>query len=242
MSIPTIGMCPIPISLSTFRLHEPLIHELLIQTGPQREGQVTLLREMTRRMPIKAKSAKKMSDEDLLTLVGEKDQVAFEAIYDRFGRRAYSLAYRILGQKSTAEDAVQEAMLSVWRSGARYDADRGSAGAWVLGIVRNRSIDVLRSKASNTPDLDHDDDATLEAHESSERTDDTALRNETQREVRAVLKDLPPKQSKVITLAFFGGFSQTEISEMLDLPLGTVKGRMRLGLEKVRGGLAEEYA
>ena len=192
---------------------------------------------MARKMPIKAKSARKMSDEDLLTLVGEKDQVAFEAVYDRFERRAFSLAYRILGQQSLTEDAVQEALLSVWRSGHRYDAARGSAGAWILGIVRNRSIDVLRSKASNTPDLDHDDDATLEGWESAEKTDETALRNETQREVRAVLDDLPEKQSKVIRLAFFGGFSQTEISDMLDLPLGTVKGRMRLGLEKVRGGL-----
>ncbi|MGA7397117.1 MAG: RNA polymerase sigma factor [Solirubrobacterales bacterium] len=184
--------------------------------------------------------AEKLDDEQLLTLVGTRDQIAFEAFYDRFERRAFSLAYRVLGERSAAEDTVQEAFLSIWKSGERYDQSRGSAGAWALGIVRNRAIDTLRSKASRTPTLDSDDDGVLESRASLDRTDEQAIEKETQREVRAVISDLPEKQSKVINLAFFGGFSQSEISSMLDLPLGTVKGRMRLGLEKIRGGLTEE--
>ncbi|HTU15061.1 MAG TPA: RNA polymerase sigma factor [Solirubrobacterales bacterium] len=191
-------------------------------------------------MTINSQEAERLDDEELLTLVGRRDHVAFEAFYDRFERRAFSLAYRILGERSAAEDTVQEAFFSIWKSGERYDQNRGSAGAWALGIVRNRSIDLLRSKASRTPTLDSDDEGVLESRPAPDRTDEQAMRRETQREVREVISELPEKQSKVINLAFFGGFSQSEISSMLDLPLGTVKGRMRLGLEKIRGGLADE--
>jgi len=184
-------------------------------------------------MPTTPQPARHLDDEDLLTQVGKRDQVAFEAFYDRFERQAFSLAYRIIGERSAAEDIVQEAFLSIWKSGERYDKTRGSAGAWALGIVRNRAIDTLRSKASRTPTLDSDDDSVLESRPATNRTDEQAMR-------RDVISELPEKQSKVINLAFFGGFSQSEISEMLDLPLGTVKGRMRLGLEKIRGGLNEE--
>jgi len=191
-------------------------------------------------MPISPQATAKLDDEELLTLVGQRDQVAFEAFYDRFERQAFSLAYRIIGERSAAEDTVQEGFLSIWKSGERYDSTRGSAGAWALGIVRNRAIDNLRSRASRTPTLDSDDDGILESRAGEERTDELAFRRETQREVQEVIADLPEKQSKVIKLAFFGGFSQSEISEMLELPLGTVKGRMRLGLEKLRGGLSDE--
>jgi len=191
-------------------------------------------------MNITPQAAAKLDDEELLTLVGQRDQVAFEAFYDRFERRAFSLAYRVLGERLAAEDTVQEAFFSIWKSGERFDSSRGSAGAWALGIVRNRAIDTLRSKASKTPTLDSDDDGILESRAADERTDEQAFVRETQREVRGAISELPEKQSKVINLAFFGGFSQSEISSMLDLPLGTVKGRMRLGLEKIRGGLADE--
>ena len=191
-------------------------------------------------MPISPDTTAKLDDEELLTLVGERDQVAFEAFYDRYERQAFSLAYRIIGERSAAEDTVQEGFLSIWKSGERYDSTRGSAGAWALGIVRNRAIDALRSRASRTPTLDSDDDGILESRPGEDRTDELAFRRETQREVQEVIAGLPDKQSKVIKLAFFGGFSQSEISEMLELPLGTVKGRMRLGLEKLRGGLSDE--
>jgi len=176
-------------------------------------------------------------DEDLLVRVGRRDKAAFEQFYDRFEKRAFSLAYRIVGERQLAEDVVQDGFLAIWKNAARYDLARGSAGAWALGIVRNRAIDVLRSRASRTPDLDHDDDATLENRASALRTEEQAIQRETGREVRSRLSELPENQSKVIGLAFYGGFSQTEISDLLELPLGTVKGRMRLGMEKLRGEL-----
>ena len=177
-------------------------------------------------------------DEDLLVRVGERDKQAFEAFYDRFERRAFSLAYRIAGDRAQAEDIVQDGFLSIWKNAERYDPERGSAGAWALGIIRNRAIDAIRSRASRTPVLDHDDDAALETRASSLHTEDQALQREEGREIRSRLSSLPENQSKVINLAFYGGFSQTEISELLQLPLGTVKGRMRLGMEKLRGELS----
>ena len=173
-------------------------------------------------------------DEDLLVRVGERDKQAFETFYDRFERRAFSLAYRIAGERALAEDIVQDGFLSIWKNAGRYDPERGSAGAWALGIIRNRAIDALRSRTSRTPVLDHDDDATLENRVSTLHTEAQALQREEGREIRSRLSDLPENQSKVISLAFYGGFSQTEISDLLQLPLGTVKGRMRLGMEKLR--------
>mgnify|MGYP001305484470 CR=1 FL=1 len=177
-------------------------------------------------------------DEDLLVRAGGRDKDAFEAFYDRFERRAFSLAYRIVGDRSRAEDVVQEAFFSIWKNAGRYDPGRGSAGGWALGIVRNRAIDHLRSRSSRAPDLDHDDDSALESRESALRTEEQALRREEGRHVRSRLASLPENQSKVIGLAFYGGFSQTEISDLLGIPLGTVKGRMRLGMEKLRHELS----
>ena len=174
--------------------------------------------------------------------IGRKDPEAFEVFYDRHGGAALSLAYRILGERSAAEDCIQEAFISIWRSGARFDSTRGSVRSWTLSIVRNRAIDALRSKAGKAPKLTFDDDEILAARPAEERTEDEAIMHETATEVRGALTKLPGEQSKVIELAYFGGFSQSEISRMLNLPLGTVKGRMRLGLEKIRGELAEGLA
>ena len=177
-----------------------------------------------------------------MPLIGEKDPAAFEVFYDRHGGAAYSLAYRIVGERAVAEDVTQEAFISIWRSGARFDQARGSVRSWMLSIVRNRAIDVLRSKAGRAPKLSFDDDAILEARPSEEFTDEEALRRETAQELRGALGELPNDQSKVIELAYFAGFSHSEIAEVLGVPLGTVKGRMRLGLEKIRGQLAEGLA
>ena len=186
--------------------------------------------------------AERLADEELMPLIGEKDPEAFEVFYDRHGGVAYSLAYRVVGERGAAEDVVQEAFISIWRSGARYDAARGSVRSWMLGIVRNRAIDALRSRAGRAPKLDFDDDAVLEQRPAGEQTESEALRRETAGELRGALEELPGDQSKVIALAYFGGFSHSEIASMLGVPLGTVKGRMRLGLEKVRGQLAEGLA
>jgi len=175
-----------------------------------------------------------------MSLVQSKNPYAFEVFFDRHGGAAYSLAHRIAGDRSAAEDVAQEAFLSIWRSRAGYDRARGSVRAWVLGVVRNRAIDALRRDARpGASKLDFDDDAVLESRPAEERTEAEAVRRETAREVRGALSELPRDQSKVLQLAYFGGFSQSEISAMLNMPLGTVKGRMRLGLEKMRTRIAE---
>ena len=181
----------------------------------------------------------RLADEDLMPLVAAKDPDAFEIFYDRHGGAAYSLAYRIVGDRQAAEDVTQEALISIWRSGARFDRARGSVRAWTLGIVRNRAIDFLRRDAVRAPKLAFDSEEVLERRPAEELTDVEALRRETAREVRGALSGLPEDQSKVIQLAYFGGFTHSEIARMLNEPLGTIKGRMRLGLEKVRASLAE---
>src|SRR5215467_6373875 len=182
-----------------------------------------------------------LADEDLMQLVRQGDDRAFKVVYERHATAAFSLAYRMMGQRTAAEDVVQEAFLSLWRSGARYDRTRGSVRTWVLGIVYNCAIDALRRS------MVHDrrrasDEGIEERFEARERTDVEAVRRDEARDVRYALETLPPEQCCVIELAYFGGFTHSEIAEMLDTFIGTVKGRMRLGLEKLRGqlgGLAE---
>ena len=181
----------------------------------------------------------RLADEDLIVLVERRDADAFAILYDRHGGAAYSLAHRIVGDPAVAEDVTQEAFLSLWRSGGRFDAARGSVRSWTLGIVRNRAIDALRRASGPAPKLDLDDDGVLEGQASGELTDAAAIRRETARRVRGALGELPDEQSQVIGLAYFGGFTHSEIAEMLGMPLGTVKGRMRLGLEKIRTMLGE---
>jgi RNA polymerase sigma-70 factor (ECF subfamily) len=188
------------------------------------------------------RKAERLADEELMPRVGEHDPDAFEVFYDRHAGVAYSLAYRIVGSKPAAEEVVQEAFLSIWRSGARFDPAKGSVRAWTLGIIRNRAIDALRRDSGNAPKLSWDDDAILEARPAEERTEEEAMRRSEAAEVRGALKELPEEQQKVIQLAFFGGFSHSEIAEMVGEPLGTVKGRMRLGMEKIRARLAEGFA
>ena len=188
-----------------------------------------------------AKNIHLLADEELMRLAVGGDPRAFETIYDRHGGAAFSLAYRMTGQRGSAEDAVQEAFISIWRSRARYEHERGSVRTWILGIVHHRTIDTLRRN------LVHDRRRTTaegieEQHEAQERTDVEAARREEARSVRAALEKLPGDQTRVIELAYFGGFTHSQIAEMLDMPIGTVKGRMRLGLEKLRRSLTEEFA
>ena len=192
-------------------------------------------------MAVRREKAERLADEELMPLVGRKDPEAFEVLYDRHGGAAFSLAYRIVGDRAAAEEVTQEAFISVWRSGARFDAARGSVRSWLLSVVRNRAIDFLRSRAAKAPKLDFDDEAALEARPAEERTEEEALQRETAAELRGALGKLPGEQSKVIELAYFGGFSHSEIAEMLGTPLGTIKGRMRLGLDKIRATLAEGF-
>ena len=177
-----------------------------------------------------------LADEDVMQLVRRGDARAFEIVYERHSAAAFSLAYRMMGTRSGAEDVTQDAFLSLWRSGARYDRARGSVRTWVLGIVHHRAIDALR-RATVHDRRRAGDEGIEERFEATERTDVEAARHDEAREVRSALGTLPPDQLKVIELAYFGGFTHSEIAEMLETPIGTVKGRMRLGLAKMRAQL-----
>jgi RNA polymerase sigma-70 factor, ECF subfamily len=179
-----------------------------------------------------------LADEDVMQLVRRGDARAFEVIYERHSGAAFSLAYRMMGTRSGAEDVTQDAFLSMWRSGARYDRGRGSVRTWVLGIVHHRAIDALR-RATVHDRRRAGDEGIEERFEARERTDVEAARREEAGTVRGALSSLPADQSQVIELAYFGGFTHTEIADMLDAPVGTIKGRMRLGLKKMRAQLGE---
>jgi RNA polymerase sigma-70 factor, ECF subfamily len=176
---------------------------------------------------------RELADEELLQLVRRGDADAFAVVYQRHASSAFSLAYRMLGTRAAAEDVTQEAFLSAWRSAARYDSARGSVRTWLLGIVRNRAIDAMRrGRVRDFPRVE--DEAAAERLDSGRRTDAEAARHEEAAAIQAAIQALPREQSRVIELAYFGGFSHTEIAAMIDAPVGTVKGRMRLGLKKLR--------
>jgi RNA polymerase sigma-70 factor, ECF subfamily len=182
-----------------------------------------------------------LADEEAMQLVQDGDPRAFELIYDRHGGAAFSLAYRMVGNRVTAEDITQEAFLSIWRSRLRYDQTRGSVRTWVLGIVHNRAIDALRRSVVHDRRRETME-GMEERHEARERTDVEAARREEARSIRTALDTLPDEQRRTIELAYFGGFSHSQIADLLNEPIGTVKGRMRLGLEKMRRQLGESLA
>jgi RNA polymerase sigma-70 factor, ECF subfamily len=182
-----------------------------------------------------------LADEDLMQLVRRGDTTAFEVVYERHATAAFSLAYRMTGTRNVAEDVVQEAFLSLWRSGARYDRTRGSVRTWILGIVHNRAIDALRRSVVHDRRRETIE-GIEERQEAPERTDVEVARRDEARSIRSALDTLPDEQRKTIELAYFGGFSHSQIAELLGEPIGTVKGRMRLGLDKMRRQLSEGYA
>jgi RNA polymerase sigma-70 factor (ECF subfamily) len=179
-----------------------------------------------------------LADEELMQLIYRSNADAFEVVYDRHADAAFSLAYRMCAQRALAEDVVQEAFLSLWHSRARYDRHRGSVRTWLLGIVHNRAIDALRRRTVRDRGVIAEE-GIEERLEAPERTDLEVARREEAREVRSALDELPDEQSRVIELAYFGGMTQVQIASMLDTPVGTVKGRMRLGLAKMRMALGD---
>jgi RNA polymerase sigma-70 factor, ECF subfamily len=179
-----------------------------------------------------------LADEELMQLVYRGNAVAFEVIYDRHADAAFSLAIRMCRQRALAEDVVQEAFLSLWRSGARYDRSRGSVRTWTLGIVHNRAIDALRRKTVRDRGLSTEE-GIEERIPARERTELEFARRDEAREIREALEQLPAEQSRVIELAYFGGLTHVEIASMLEVPIGTIKGRMRLGLSKMRMTLGD---
>lgn len=176
-----------------------------------------------------------IADDRLIEALGRQDVGALESFYDRYGKVAYSLAYRIVGERGVAEDVVQDAFLSVWRQAKSYRPDRGSPKTWLMAIVRNRSIDKLRSHASGSNWVSVDeipDDFGAEPGPWQQVWND--VRGAT---VRDALERLPVEQKKSIELAYFSGYSQSEIADLMGVPLGTVKGRMRIGLQKLKAML-----
>lgn len=174
------------------------------------------------------------ADEDLIELVKEGDEVAFGVLYDRHGQVAYSLAVRLLGDRTAAEDLVQEAFLSAWRSASAYVAARGSVRTWLLSIVHHRGIDRLRSQSASMRRDEALKGESLVAGLGIDTTSEPAIVRAQTDQVRKAMDVLPDEQLQVIRLSYMGGFTHHEIATMLELPLGTVKGRMRLALERLR--------
>jgi RNA polymerase sigma factor (sigma-70 family) len=178
-----------------------------------------------------------LSDEALVALVARGDEDALAELYDRVGRIAYGLALRILRDERHAEDAVQEAFLQVWRSAATFRPERAKASTWVLTLVHRRAVDLVRREERRQADPLPDEPAA--AVEAVEQTDEAAwLRFERER-VQTALKQLPDSQREALELAYYGGFSQSELAERLGVPLGTIKSRMFAGLARLRELLDE---
>ena len=178
-----------------------------------------------------------LSDLDLLDRITDSDTDALAALYDRYGRRVFALAARILNDPISSEEITQDVFLSIWRRGASYNVAKGKFTTWMFGIAHNRTIDELRKRRRDKSRYSDDIDDHLDIAASSISPDDSAVVQSEYALVREVLETLPPPQRTVIVLSYFQGLTQVEIAEKLDQPLGTVKTRMRLGLKKLRNAL-----
>jgi RNA polymerase sigma-70 factor (ECF subfamily) len=175
-----------------------------------------------------------LSDEALVALLARSEQSALAELYDRYGRIAYGLALRVLRDEALAEDAVQEGFLAVWRTAARFMPERGKASTWILTLVHRRAVDVVRREERRRADsLEHTpEQGGGDVHE------DAWLRLQRER-VQEALKQLPDPQREALELAYYGGFSQSELAERLGQPIGTIKSRMFTGLARLRELLGE---
>jgi RNA polymerase sigma-70 factor, ECF subfamily len=175
----------------------------------------------------------RMADEDLMALIADADADAYEVVYDRHADAAFALAHRILGSRAAADDACQDAWMAAWRSASRYDSRLGSVRSWLLTVVHHRSIDHVR-RMTRLRDRTIADDAAAERVAGDDDTEALALAAHERDEAAGLLRELSGDQRAVVELAFYSGYSHSEIADILELPLGTVKGRMRAGLEKLR--------
>jgi RNA polymerase sigma-70 factor (ECF subfamily) len=175
-----------------------------------------------------------LSDEAVVALVARSDQDALGELYDRFGRVAYGLAYRILRDRSLAEDAVQEGFMTAWRTAGKFMPERAKASTWLLTLVHRRAVDLVRREDRRRAEPLGD----YEPPADSSAEHDAWLRFERER-VQAALRRLPDQQREAIELAYYGGFTQAELAERLGQPVGTIKSRMFTGLARLRELLAE---
>ncbi len=181
-----------------------------------------------------------LTDLELLEHISNQDRDALATLYERFGRRVFSLAVRILSDSVSAEEVTQDVFMSVWRRGATYVSKKGKFTTWLFSIAHNRTIDELRKRRrdlSRTND-DIDDHFNLKSGDVSP-ADATVAQSEYAK-IRAAMEDLPEEQKNVVELSYFKGLTQTEIAEKTGQPLGTVKTRMRLALKKLRKALSAE--
>ena len=179
-------------------------------------------------------AAREPSDEQVLEAVGRGDDDALGVLYDRFGRPAYRLAFRILRDSALAEDAVQEAFLALWRSADAYKRERAKPSTWILTVVHRRAVDIVRREQSR-----RGDPLEVAPEPTSGPADEDAVLRERRAAVQAALTELPGEQRQALELAYYGGLTQSELAERLGVPLGTVKSRMFAGLGRLRELLGE---
>ena len=175
-----------------------------------------------------------LSDEALVALAARSEQSALAELYDRYGRPAYGLALRVLRDDALAEDAVQDAFLALWRTAARFVPERGKASTWIFTLVHRRAVDLVRREERRRAD-------TIEQapEQGGGSVEEEALLRFQRERVQGALKKLPDQQREAIELAYYGGFTQSELAERLGQPLGTIKSRMFLGLARLRELLGE---
>jgi RNA polymerase sigma-70 factor (ECF subfamily) len=171
-------------------------------------------------------------ESELVAALRRREPRAMEVLYDRFGRQAFGLAYRIMGDGPSAEDVVQEAFLTLWRQAERIDPARGKVGSFLLTMVHHKAIDALRAKQGRTARQISIDVAEVE--KAGPDVAERVIQSLSREEVRTALAAIPDEQRRPIEMAYFEGFTHVEIAEALALPLGTVKSRVRLGLDKMR--------
>jgi len=178
-------------------------------------------------------------DDALMASIQEKDVGALERLYDRHRVLAYSLALRTLGSPADAEEVVQETFLSVWRSAETYRPERSTPRSWLLSIVHHRAIDRLRGRQVRLQPVELEEGMEIPDRSDVWKDVSDALTGEN---VRAALAQLPPEQRDTIEMAYFQGYTHSQIAQLTEVPLGTVKGRMRIGLRKLRTLLEQTHA
>ncbi len=179
------------------------------------------------------------TDEQLIIALTRGETWAMTALYDRYARLVYSLALRMLNDRAAAEEVAQEVFVKVWRRAREFDAQRGKFSAWLTGITHHHAIDELRRRRAR-PVASDDEDALANIATTAPSPDDAAQTSLERRRILDALQDIPVEQRRCIEMAYFEGYTQEEISERLGEPLGTVKTRMRLGMQKLKVLLAEE--
>ena len=187
---------------------------------------------------MRGKAYRGLRDSQLVELVAQRDAGALEALYDRYGRAAYSLARRILTEETLAQDVVQEVFLSLWRDARRFDPGRGTVATYLLSMTHHRAVDVVRREEKLRRWRTSDEGLELEPDPKA-RVEDEVEASERRAEVRSALAELPAAQREALLLAYFGGYTQREVAALVGVPLGTVKTRMAAGMRKMREALQD---